>query len=79
MPSSRSIPGTRSINPGAGLHSVGVGASAVWRVSDQLTFAAFGAYNRLTDIPAASPLVTGPAGSPDQLVVGATLSWRFAW
>jgi outer membrane scaffolding protein for murein synthesis (MipA/OmpV family) len=65
--------------PGGGLRSVGVGTGAVWRVYDKLTFAAFGAYNRLTDIPAASPLVSGPAGSPNQFVVGATLSWRFAW
>ncbi len=65
--------------PGAGLRSVGLGTSAVWRVDEKITFAAFGAYNRLTDIPAASPLVTGPAGSPNQFVVGATLSWRFSW
>jgi outer membrane scaffolding protein for murein synthesis (MipA/OmpV family) len=65
--------------PGAGLRSVGVGASAQWRVIDKLTFVAFGAYNRLTDIPAASPLVTGPAGSPNQFVGGVALSWRFEW
>ena len=65
--------------PGAGLRSVGVGTSAQWRISDQLTFVAFGAYNRLADIPAASPLVTGPAGSANQFVVGSALTWRFAW
>lgn len=65
--------------PGAGLRSVGAGTSAVWRLNDKLTGVAFGAWNRLTDIAAASPLVTGPAGSPNQFVVGAALSWRFAW
>jgi MipA family protein len=65
--------------PGAGLRSVGVGTSAVWRLNDKLTGVAFGAWNRLTDVAAASPLVTGPAGSPNQFVVGAALSWRFAW
>jgi MipA family protein len=47
--------------PGAGLRSVGVGTSA--------TGVAFGSYNRLTDIAAGSPLVSGPAGSPNQFVV----------
>ncbi|WP_422000448.1 MipA/OmpV family protein [Reyranella sp.] len=65
--------------PGAGLRSVGLGTSAVWRISDKLTGVAFGAWNRLTDVAAASPLVTGPAGSPNQFVVGAALSWRFEW
>lgn len=65
--------------PGAGLRSVGVGASARWQISDRLGAVAFGSWNRLTDIAAASPLVTGPAGSPNQFVVGAALSWRFNW
>jgi MipA family protein len=65
--------------PGAGLRSVGVGTSALWRITDKLTGVAFGSYNRLTDIAAGSPLVTGPAGSPNQFVVGAALSWRFEW
>lgn len=65
--------------PGAGLRSVGLGTSAVWRISDQLSGVAFGAWNRLTDVAAASPLVTGPDGSPNQFVVGAALTWRFKW
>lgn len=65
--------------PGAGLRSVGVGTSAQWRVTDKLTAVAFGSYNRLSDIAASSPLVRGPAGSPNQFVVGAALSWRFEW
>ena len=65
--------------PGAGLRSVGFGASAVWRITEKLNGVAFGAWNRLTDVAAASPLVTGPAGSPNQFVVGAALSWRFEW
>ena len=65
--------------PGAGLRSVGLGASAVWRITEKLNGVAFGAWNRLTDVAAASPLVTGPSGSPNQLVIGAALSWRFEW
>ena len=65
--------------PGAGLRSYGAGASALWRVTDKLNFVAFGAYNRLADVAAISPLVSGPAGSPNQFVAGAALSWRFAW
>jgi outer membrane scaffolding protein for murein synthesis (MipA/OmpV family) len=65
--------------PGAGLRSVGVGASAVWRISDKLSFVAFGSYNYLADVASNSPLVQGPAGSRNQLVVGTALSWRFAW
>jgi MipA family protein len=51
----------------------------VWRITEKLNGVAFGAWNRLTDVAAASPLVTGPAGSPNQFVVGAALSWRFEW
>ena len=65
--------------PGAGLRSVGVGTSALWRISEKLTGVAFGSYNRLADIAAASPLVSGPAGSPNQFVIGAALTWRFDW
>ena len=72
-------PGYAQYYPGAGLRSIGVGASAQWRVVDKLTFVAFSAYNRLTDIPAASPLVTSPTGSPNQFVAGVALSWRFEW
>lgn len=65
--------------PGAGLRSVGVGTSALWRITDKLSFVAFGAYNYLGDIAANSPLVSGPAGSRNQFVAGSALSWRFSW
>ena len=65
--------------PGAGLRSVGVGTSALWRITDKLTFVAFGSYNYLADVAASSPLVQGPAGSRNQFVVGSALSWRFEW
>lgn len=65
--------------PGAGLRSVGLGTSAVWRITDQLNAVAFGAWNRLTDVAASSPIVSGPYGSPNQFVVGAAVSWRFSW
>ena len=63
--------------PGAGLRSVGAGASGVWRVSDSLTFVAFGSYNYLADVAGNSPIVTGPGGSRNQFIVGSALSWRF--
>ncbi len=65
--------------PGAGLRSVGVGTSGVWRINDNLTFVAFGSYNYLGDIAANSPIVTGPGGSRNQFIVGSALSWRFSW
>jgi outer membrane scaffolding protein for murein synthesis (MipA/OmpV family) len=65
--------------PGAGLRSVGVGASAVWRISEKLSFVAFGSYNYLGDVAGDSPLVQGPAGSRHQAVAGTALSWRFQW
>ncbi|TAJ97677.1 MAG: MipA/OmpV family protein [Reyranella sp.] len=65
--------------PGAGLRSVGVGASALWRIHDQLSFVAFGSYNYLADTVANSPIVTGPGGSRNQFVAGAALTWRFSW
>ena len=65
--------------PGAGLRSVGVGTSALWRINQKLSLVAFGAYNYLADTPANSPLVQGPAGSRNQFVVGSALSWRFEW
>ena len=65
--------------PGAGLRSVGVGASALWRIHDQLSFVAFGSYNYLADTVANSPIVTGPGGSRNQFVTGAALTWRFSW
>ena len=63
--------------PGAGLRSVGAGASGVWRVTNNLTFVAFGSYNYLADVAGNSPIVTGPGGSRNQFIVGSALSWRF--
>ena len=63
--------------PGAGLRSVGAGASSVWRVTNNLTFVAFGSYNYLADMAGNSPIVTGPGGSRNQFILGSALSWRF--
>lgn len=65
--------------PGGGLRSVGVGASALWRINEKLNLVAFGSYNYLGDIAANSPIVSGPAGSRNQFIVGTALSWRFDW
>lgn len=65
--------------PAAGLRSVGVGASVLWRLTDKLSLVAFGSYNYLGDVAGNSPLVQGPAGSRNQFVAGSALSWRFSW
>ncbi len=66
-------------DPGFGLRSVGVGAAAVWRLTDKITATAFGSYGRLVDVAAASPIVAGPGGSRDQYTLGTALSYRFGW
>lgn len=65
--------------PGAGLRSVGAGASVLWRLNDKLSLVFFGSYNYLADVAGNSPLVQGPAGSRNQFIAGSALSWRFAW
>jgi outer membrane scaffolding protein for murein synthesis (MipA/OmpV family) len=65
--------------PGAGLRSVGAGASVLWRLTDKLSLVVFGSYNYLADVAANSPLVQGPAGSRNQFIAGSALSWRFSW
>lgn len=65
--------------PGAGLRSVGAGASALWRITDKLSFVAFGSYSHLADLAANSPIVAGPGGSRNQFLGGVAISWRFAW
>lgn len=65
--------------PGAGLRSVGAGASALWRITDRLSFVAFGSYSYLADLAANSPIVSGPGGSRNQFLGGAAISWRFEW
>lgn len=65
--------------PGAGLRSVGAGASALWRITDKLSFVAFGSYSYLADLAANSPIVAGPGGSRNQFLGGVAISWRFAW
>lgn len=63
--------------PGAGLRSVGAAASGVWRITNNLTFVAFGSYSYLADAAGNSPIVTSPGGSRNQFVGGSAISWRF--
>jgi outer membrane protein len=63
--------------PGAGLRSVGAAASGVWRITNNLTFVAFGSYSYLADAAGYSPIVTSPGGSRNQFVGGSAISWRF--
>jgi MipA family protein len=64
---------------GADLYSVGIATSSVWRGTDRLHGVSFGSWNRLINVAAASPLVTGPAASPNQFVLMAAISGRFEW
>jgi outer membrane protein len=63
--------------PGAGLRSVGAAASGVWRITDNLTFVAFGSYSYLANVAGNSPIVSAPGGSRNQFVGGGALTWRF--
>jgi len=69
--------GYRAFKPKAGIGEVGVGASALYRVTDNITAAAFGGYTRIVGDAAKSPIVLGPGGSKDQFKVGAGLIYRF--
>lgn len=68
--------GLRTFDPGGGLNSIGVGASAIIPQARGLTLVLFGGYDRLLGDIADAPLVR-QRGSADQVSVGASLSWQF--
>ncbi|CAN7275062.1 MipA/OmpV family protein [Bosea sp. LjRoot90] len=69
--------GYRSYKPKGGVGEVGVGGSARYRITDNLSATAFGSYTRLVGDAAKSPLVTGPGGSKDQFKAGLGLTYQF--
>ena len=63
--------------PGAGLRSVGVGTSVLWRLNDKVERRGLRRLQYLADVAGNSPLVSGPAGSRNQFIVGAAISGAF--
>jgi outer membrane protein len=72
-PGSPSLPQFRAEG---GLHSVGVGASLSYDVTEAVQFRVFGEYDRLLGDAADSPLVD-LRGSEDQFTAGVGVSYRF--
>ena len=69
--------GYRPYKAKGGIGEVGVGGSARYRITDNLSATAFGSYSRLVGDAAKSPLVTGPGGSKDQFKAGLGLTYQF--
>lgn len=69
--------GYRPYKAKAGVAEVGVGGSARYRITDNLSAMAFGSYTRIVGDAAKSPLVTGPGGSKDQFKAGLGLTYQF--
>jgi outer membrane protein len=53
-----------------------IGLAAAYRISDRLTWTAFGDYGRLDGDIGKSPIVRGPYGSRDQYSVGSAVTYR---
>lgn len=63
-------------DPGGGIKSVGAGAAITWKNTDKITTSLFTEYTRLLGPAADSPLVDR-RGSPNQLTVGVSATYRF--
>jgi len=63
-------------DPGSGVKSWGAGGAVTWRTTDQLTTSVFAEYQRLAG-PAADSSLVRQRGSKDQLLIGASASYRF--
>jgi len=68
--------GLARYDPDGGMKSWGVGGAVTWKTTDQLTTSVFAEYQRLTG-PAAESSLVRQRGSRDQLLVGASASYRF--
>lgn len=68
--------GLAPYQPGSGMKSFGVGGAVTWKTTDQLTTSVFAEYARLTG-PAAKSSLVKSLGSKDQLMIGASASYRF--
>jgi len=68
--------GLREYKPDSGLTSVGVGGAVTWRTTEKITSSAFGEYRRLMGSAKDSSLVK-ERGSPNQLMLGVSATYRF--
>lgn len=68
--------GLAPYQPGSGMKSFGAGGAVTWKTTDQLTTSVFAEYARLTG-PAAKSSLVRSFGSKDQLMLGASASYRF--
>lgn len=68
--------GLSPYKPGSGLRSWGAGGAVTWKTTDQLTTSVFAEYQRLAG-PAAELSLVRERGSRNQLLVGASATWRF--
>lgn len=62
--------------PGSGMKSWGAGGAVTWKTTEQLTTSVFAEYQRLAG-PAADSSLVRQRGSKDQLLIGASASYRF--
>lgn len=69
--------GYRPYKAKAGIAEIGVGGSARYRITENISATAFGSYTRIIGDAAKSPLVTGPGGSKDQFKAGVGLTYQF--
>ena len=70
------VTGLSAYDPGAGIRSVGVAGLARYKLSEAWTTQAFFEYQHLASTASDSPVIS-VRGSPDQLLVGAGLSYTF--
>lgn len=68
--------GPSAYDPGAGIHSVGVGGAIDWKPTENITASSFVEYRHLTG-PAADSSLVRERGSRSQLVVGVSASYKF--
>jgi outer membrane protein len=68
--------GLTPYSPGSGMKSWGVGGAVTWKTTEQLTTSVFAEYQRLAG-PAADSSLVQERGSKDQLLIGASASYRF--
>ncbi|MCO6180913.1 MipA/OmpV family protein [Ciceribacter sp. RN22] len=62
--------------PASGWQSVGVGGAVTWKATENIETSAFIEYKRMVGVAANSSLVR-QKGSPDQLLIGVSATYRF--
>lgn len=68
--------GLAAYDPDGGLKSAGVGGAVTWKTTDKITTSVFAEYSRLLG-PAADSNIVRQGGSADQVLVGASATYRF--